>query len=454
MLWCQEAAAFAFVAGVAPLVGLYAAFIVGLITALIRGRPGMISGTTGSLLVVMVSLVTLHGVEYLFATVVLMGLVQFLAGVLRWGKFIRMVPYQVMLGFVNGLAIVIGHAQLEQFKLTANSGGAVWMSGTTLYITLGLVAATMALIWLAPRMIKLVPAPLLAIGVVTAVVLGFDIDVPRVGDLANVAGGLPVFSMPDVQLNLETLTIIFPFAFILAAIGLIESLLTLNFVGDLTNQQGGASQECLAQSKANFFTGFFGGMDGCAMIGQSIINIKSGGRTRILGITNSLFLRSFILFAAEPIELILIAALVGVMFMVFIGTFAWNSFRTLLKVPLADALVVVVVASVTFMEDLAVAVIVGVIMSAFVYAWNAAKHIRATTRQSATEKGALVYDVSGPLFFGSVSGFCEFFDVTNDPQTVIIDFGGSRIVDQSALQSIEDIAEKYNQAGKRVVRAV
>ena len=446
-----EAVAFAFVAGVAPLVGLYAAFIVGLITAFIGGRPGMISGATGALAVVMVSLVTQHGVEYLFATVVLMGLLQLIAGALRWGKFIRMVPYPVMLGFVNGLAIVIGLAQLEQFKLTSPGGGSVWMSGMALYITLGLVFATMALIWLAPRMTRIVPAPLLAIGVVTAVVLGFDVDVPRVGDLASLAGGLPTFSVPTVPLTIETLTIIFPYAFILAAIGLIESLLTLNLVGDLTDQRGGASQECLAQGVANFVTGFFGGMGGCAMIGQSMINVKSGGRTRISGIAAALFLLSFILFAADLIELIPIAALVGVMFMVVVGTFAWNSIRTLFKVPRADALVIVVVTGVTVIEDLAVAVIVGVIMSALVYAWNAAKRIRATTRQSATEKGALVYDISGPLFFGSISGFRELFDVANDPETVIIDFAGSRIVDQSALQAIEDVAAKYHEAGKRVM---
>ena len=446
-----EAVAFAFVAGVAPLVGLYAAFIVGLITAFIGGRPGMISGATGALAVVMVSLVTQHGVEYLFATVVLMGLLQLIAGALRWGKFIRMVPYPVMLGFVNGLAIVIGLAQLEQFKLTSQGGGSVWMSGMALYITLGLVFATMALIWLAPRMTRIVPAPLLAIGVVTAVVLGFDVDVPRVGDLASLAGGLPTFSVPTIPLTIETLTIIFPYAFILASIGLIESLLTLNLVGDLTDQRGGASQECIAQGVANFVTGFFGGMGGCAMIGQSMINVKSGGRTRISGIAAALFLLSFILFAADLIELIPIAALVGVMFMVVVGTFAWNSIRTLFKVPRADALVILVVTGVTVIEDLAVAVIVGVIMSALVYAWNAAKRIRATTRQSATEKGALVYDISGPLFFGSISGFRELFDVANDPETVIIDFAGSRIVDQSALQAIEDVAAKYHEAGKRVM---
>lgn len=446
-----EAVAFAFVAGVAPLVGLYAAFIVGLVTALIGGRPGMISGATGALAVVMVALVAQHGVQYLFATVVLMGVLQLVAGVLRWGKFIRMVPYPVMLGFVNGLAIVIGLAQLEQFKITAASGDAVWMTGKTLYLTLALIIGTMIVIWGTPRITRFVPAPLAAIGVVTAVVLGFDIDVPRVGDLASLAGGLPEFAIPMVPLTIETLTIIFPYALVLAAIGLIESLLTLNLVGDLTKQRGGASQECLAQGTANVITGFFGGMGGCAMIGQSMINVKSGGRTRIAGIVAALFLLSFILFASKAIEQIPIAALVGVMFMVVIGTFAWHSIRTLAKVPFADALVVIVVTFVTVIADLAVAVVVGVIMSALVYAWNAAKRINVSTRPSIREAGALVYDIRGPLFFGSASGFRELFDVENDPDTVIIDFAASRIVDQSALQAIEDVAAKYHQVGKRLM---
>ena len=446
-----EAVAFAFVAGVAPLVGLYAAFIVGLITALIGGRPGMISGATGALAVVMVALVAQHGVEYLFATVVLMGLLQLTAGALRWGKFIRMVPYPVMLGFVNGLAIVIGLAQLEQFKISTPTGAAQWMQGPMLYSTLGLIAATMLVIWLTPRVTKFIPAPLAAIGLVTLVVIGFGIDVPRVGDLASLSGGWPEFSVPMVPLTLETLYIIFPYAVILAAIGLIESLLTLNLVGEMTGQRGGASQECLAQGAANLVTGLFGGMGGCAMIGQSMINVKSGGRTRIAGITAALFLLSFILFAASAIEQIPIAALVGVMFMVVIGTFAWNSIRTLLKVPRADALVVIVVTFVTVVEDLAIAVVVGVIMSALVYAWNAARRIQTSKRPSVREAGAMVYDIQGPLFFGSVTGFRELFNIVEDPDVVIIDFASSRVVDQSALQAIEDIAAKYNEAGKRVM---
>jgi len=446
-----EAVAFAFVAGVDPLVGLYAAFLVGLITAAIGGRPGMISGATGALAVVMVALVAQHGVQYLFATVVLMGILQLLAGALRWGKFIRMVPHPVMLGFVNGLAIVIGLAQLEQFKTTNEMGVSQWIGGFELLATAGLVVATMALIYATPKLTKLIPAPLAAIGLVTAVVLGFDIQVPRVGDLASLSGGLPSFAIPMVPFTLETLAIIFPYAVILAAIGLIESLLTLNLVGEITEQRGGASQECMAQGAANLATGFFGGMGGCAMIGQSMINVNSGGRTRIGGFAAALFLLVFILFASGLIEQIPIAALVGVMFMVVIGTFAWNSLKTLFKVPRADALVIIVVTIVTVAEDLAIAVVVGVIMSALVYAWNAAKRIHASKRPSAREKGAIVYDIQGPLFFGSVTGFRQLFDMAEDPDTVIIDFAASRVVDQSALQAIEDVADKYNDLGKRVM---
>ena len=446
-----EAIAFAFVAGVAPLVGLYAAFIVGLITAVFGGRPGMISGATGALAVVMVALVAQHGVQYLFATVILMGILQLFAGVMRWGKFIRMVPHPVMLGFVNGLAIVIGLAQIDQFKITNSAGQSDWLSGDALILTCGLVVATMVLIWVTPRLTRLVPAPLLAIGVVTAVVLGFDLDVQRVGDLANLSGGLPSFAIPMVPMTIETLLIIFPYALILSAIGLIESLLTLNLVGEMTNQRGGASQECLAQGAANLCTGFFGGMGGCAMIGQSMINVKSGGRSRISGIVAALFLLCFILYTGPVIEMIPIAALTGVMFMVVIGTFAWNSLKSLLIVPRADALVTIVVTCVTVAEDLAVAVVVGVIMSALVYAWNAAKRIDASTRPSVREAGALVYDIQGPLFFGSIASFHELFDIKNDPDKVIIDFSASRVVDQSALQAIEDVAAKYDAAGKTLL---
>ncbi|HAC48734.1 sodium-independent anion transporter [Sulfitobacter sp. HI0082] len=452
-----EAVAFAFVAGVHPLVGLYAAFLVGLITALIGGRPGMISGATGALAVVMVALVAQHGVEYLFATVVLMGLLQIFAGVMQWGKFIRLVPHPVMLGFVNGLAIVIFLAQMSQFKVPGTMvdtghgmGGGEWLSGQPLYLMLALVAATMAIIWITPRITKLIPAPLAGIGVIAALVIGFGLDVPRVGDLASIQGGLPSLHIPMVPLTWETFEIILPYAVILAAIGLIESLLTLNLVGDLTGKRGGASQECIAQGVANTVTGFFGGMGGCAMIGQSMINVKSGGRTRVAGIAAAVFLLLFILIGSSVIELIPLAALVGVMFMVVIGTFAWNSLTILRKVPLMDAFVIILVTVVTVMEDLAVAVVVGVIVSALAYAWNNARRIHATTRGSVTEEGAKVYEIHGPLFFGSSDGFAELFDVENDPEVVIVDFADSRVVDQSALQAIEAMAAKYEAAGKRL----
>ena len=445
-----EAIAFAFVAGVTPLSGLYAAFIVGLITALVGGRPGMISGATGALAVVMVALVADHGSQYLFATVVLMGILQLIAGVFKLGKFIRMVPQPVMLGFVNGLAIVIGISQLSQFKTVNSFGDSVWIEGDMLMYSIIFVVLTMYIIWLLPKITKLLPSTLVGILVTTILVLVLKIDIPSVGDLASVRGGLPNFSFPSVPINTETLKIIFPYAFILASIGLIESLLTLNLVGEITNKRGGASQECLAQGLANTVTGFFGGMGGCAMIGQSIINVKSGGRTRIAGIAAALFLLSFILYASRYIEMIPIAALVGVMFMVVIGTFAWNSLKILFFVPRSDALVTVLVTVVTVLEDLAVAVIVGVIVSALVFAWKSASRIRAIERLSKTEKGAKVYEIEGPLFFSSTNSFIEIFDPDNDPKVVIIDFARSKVIDQSALKAIEDIADKYNSFGKKV----
>ena len=450
-----EAVAFAFVAGVHPLVGLYAAFLVGLVTAVLGGRPGMISGATGALAVVMVALVAEHGVEYLFATVVLMGILQIIAGVMQWGKFIRLVPHPVMLGFVNGLAIVIFLAQLTQFKVPGTaevsghgSSGGEWLSGSSLYMMLALVVLTMFIIYIMPRITRIIPSPLAGIGVVAGLVIFFGLDVPRVGDMASIQGTLPPFHIPSVPLNWETLEIIFPYAVILAAIGLIESLLTLNLVGEMTGKRGGASQECIAQGLANTATGFFGGMGGCAMIGQSMINVKSGGRTRIAGIAAALFLLIFILVGAPIIEMIPLAALVGVMFMVVIGTFAWNSFKILRRVPFTDAFVTILVTIVTVISDLAVAVVVGVIVSALAYAWNNARRIHAHTEIS--ETGAKIYRIQGPLFFGSSDGFLELFDVPNDPNEVIIEFSDSRVVDQSALQAIEAVAGKYELANKRI----
>lgn len=450
-----EAVAFAFVAGVHPLVGLYAAFIVGLVTGIFGGRPGMISGATGALAVVMVALVAQHGVDYLFAAVVLMGIIQLVAGICRLGKFIRLVPHPVMLGFVNGLAIVIFLAQLTQFQVpgTAQVGehgmvGGEWLSGVPMIMMLGLTALTMLIIWLTPKITTFVPAPLAGIAVVAAIVIGFNLDAPRVGDLASIQGELPLFYIPSVPLTFETLGIIFPYALIFAAIGLIESLLTLNLVGEITGERGGASKECAAQGAANVITGFFGGMGGCAMIGQSMINVKSGGRTRLSAIIAALFLLAFILFASSLIEQIPLAALTGVMFMVVIGTFAWRSLMIMRKIPVMDACVIVLVTAVTVKYDLATAVVVGVIVSALAYAWNNARRIHISSHDSASVPGAKTYDLEGPLFFGSTDGFAELFDIEGDPDLVIVDFMRSRVVDQSALQAIEDLAAKYAQQGK------
>jgi SulP family sulfate permease len=443
-----EAVAFAFVAGVEPLVGLYAAFMVGLITAVIGGRPGMISGATGALAVVMVSLVALHGVEYLFATVVLMGLFQVLIGVLRLGKFIRMVPHPVMLGFVNGLAIVIFLAQLSTFKTKDSSGELQWLQGEQLWIMLGLVALTMAIIRYLPNLTKAIPSALAAIIVVSLAVILLGMDSRTVGDLASIAGGLPEFHIPMVPFNLETLWIILPYAIILAAIGLIESLLTLSLIDEITDTRGRGNKECVGQGVANTVTGMFGGMGGCAMIGQSMINVNSGGRGRLSGISAALFLLVFILFASGLIEMIPLAALTGVMFMVVIGTFEWSSFRIMGKIPRTDAFILVLVSAVTVATDLAIAVVVGVIVSALVFAWQHAKHIKV--KSYTNEMGGKVYELEGPLFFASVKNFQDLFDPKNDPDDVVVEFQNSRVYDHSAIEAIDSLAERYLNVKKRL----
>ncbi|GAB6053993.1 SulP family inorganic anion transporter [Magnetospira thiophila] len=443
-----EAVAFAFVAGVNPLTGLYAAFMVGLITAVLGGRPGMISGATGALAVVMVSLVADHGVEYLFATVVLMGILQTLAGMLRLGKYIRMVPHQVMLGFVNGLAIVIFLAQLKQFQIVLPDGGMAWMSGEALYVMLGLVALAMGIIHFLPRLTGAIPAPLVAILAVTGVVVLLGLETRTVGDMASIAGGLPTFHLPLVPWTWDTLTIIFPYAAILAAIGLIESLLTLTVIDEITDTRGQGNRECIGQGTANVVTGLFGGMGGCAMIGQSMINVNSGGRGRASGISAAIFLLGFILFASEMIEMIPLAALVGVMMMVVLGTFEWSSFRILHKIPRADAFVLILVSGVTVFTDLAVAVVVGVIVSALVYAWGNATRIQAKCARDGL--GNKVYSIEGPLFFGSVTAFRDLFDPENDTDDVVVDFRLSRVVDHSGLEAIDTLAERYTRRGKRL----
>jgi len=457
-----EAVAFAFVAGV----GLYAAFMIGLITSVFGGRPGMISGATGALAVVMVALVAKGnamgapseqlGLYYLFATVILMGIIQMLAGVFKLGKFVRLIPHPVMMGFVNGLAIVIFLSQLGMFKEVIN-GGKVWMQGPELWIMLGLVGLTMAIMFGLPKLTKKLPEALIAILVVSAIVIFGNLDVATVGSFIRdgggegLKGGLPSFQFDifnKVPFNIETLKFIGPYALILAAIGLIESLMTLNLIDELTETRGNSNKECLAQGGANIITGLFGGMGGCAMIGQSIINIKGGGRGRLSGIVAALALLAFILFASGLIEQVPIAALVGVMFMVVIGTFAWSSFRIMNKIPLTDVFVLILVSALTVVFDLAIAVIAGVIVSALVFSWENAKRIRARKRMR--DDGTKIYEIWGPLFFGSISAFNEKFDVKNDPDTVEIDFVESRISDHSALEAIFNLVEKYEAANKQI----
>ncbi len=443
-----EAVAFAFVAGVHPLVGIHAAILIGFFAALLGGRPGMISGATGALAVVMVSLVAEHGVEYLFATVVLMGIIQILAGVLRLGKFVRFIPHPVMLGFVNGLAIVIFLSQLEMFKTEEH-----WMTGMPLLMMLGFVALTMAVIFWLPKLTKSVPSSLAAIALVTGIVAFFGFETNTVKDFivdmggTGFSGSLPIFHIPMVPINLETLQVILPYALILAAIGLIESLMTLTLIDEITETHGNTNRECFGQGIANVITGFFQGMGGCAMIGQSMININSGGRGRLSGISAATFLLLFLLFASKLIEMIPLAALVGVMFVVVIKTFAWGSFRVINKVPRTDILVIVLVTVVTVLTDLAIAVACGVIVSALVFAWEKAHHIYVTTEMKGKMK---YYYLDGPIFFASTTKFQSLFDLKNDPDEVYIDFKNSRVYDHSALEAINTLTEKYKKRGKKL----
>ncbi len=546
-----EAIAFAFVAGVSPLIGLYSAFFLGLITAIFGGRPGMISGATGAMAVVVVALVAEHGVEYLFPTVILCGLLQVAVGIGRFGKLIRMVPHPVMLGFVNGLAIVIGMAQLGSFKTLSPQGTLVFLQGSSLLLMLALVGLTMGIIWLLPKFSRAIPASLAAILVVTLASIainranssadgkhtlatvgdmlrtntvaaklaklhgshgdsyadkhGFNADpqiasaastskeltitpinisgalgsvelVPQTqdaltiepvaagpvlsesmlaelsGDDTGISGGLPLpFFLEHalVPLNLETLWIIFPFAIVLCGVGLIESLMTLSLIDEITETRGKGNRECIGQGAANIVCGLFGGMGGCAMIGQSLINVNSGGRGRLSGITAAVCLLLFVLFLAPLIEQIPMAALVGVMFMVVIGTFEWASLKMFRRMPRSDVFVMILVAGYTvFMHDLASAVILGVIVSALVFAWQHATHMMADIKYN--QHGSKIYQLHGPLFFASVASFKEMFDVTGDPDDVVIDFYYTRVYDQSGLEAINGLAEKYQAAGKRL----
>jgi len=440
-----EAVAFALIAGLSPLTGLYAAFVMGLITSVFGGRPGMISGATGAIAVVLVVLAKSHGVEYIFATVILAGIIQSLAGILKLGKLIRLVPHPVIFGFVNGLAIIIFMSQLDQFK---NADGS-WLTGETFYVLLSLVFLTMLIIWGLPKITKAIPASLAAILTIFGIVFFVGIDTKTVGDIASIQGGFPPFHIPNIPLNFETLMLILPYSAIVAGVGLIESLLTLNIIDEITETRGNSNKESIAQGVANILSGFFSGMGGCAMLGQSLINVSSGSRTRIAGIVASIMLLIFVMFGSELIEKVPMAALTGLMIMVAIGTFEWASLRTFTRMPKSDILVMILVTLITVvLHNLALAVIIGVIIAALVFAWDNAKRIRA--RKKIDANGAKHYEIYGPLFFGSVSAFNDKFDILNDPNEVIIDFAESRVVDMSAIEALNKITERYAKLGKKV----
>lgn len=437
-----EAVAFALLAGLNPLVGLYAAFTIGLVSSIIGGRPGMISGATGAIAVVIGTLVAIHGVEYLFAAVVLTGIIQIIFGLLRMGKFIRLVPHPVFLGFVNGLAIVIFLAQVKQFKVADE-----WISGTPLLIMLIIIAITMTIIHFLPKLTRAIPSTLVAIIVGTVAVLFLGLDTRTVGDIAPIGGAFPPFHIPEVPVTLEMFKIVLPYAIVMALVGLIESLLTLNLIDDLTETTGQPNRECIGQGLANTVTGFFGGMGGCAMVGQSLINIKSGGRGRLSGIVASVVLLFFILYLSSYIEMIPVAVLIGVMMMVVIGTFEWGSFRLFGKVPIPDIIVGITVAAITVLTDnLALAVIAGVIMSALSFAWESAGKIYSIEENES--KGVKTYKLHGALFFASINTFHKIFSPKQDPENVYIDFEDSRVIDHSAIQAIDKLAERYQKAGK------
>lgn len=455
-----EAVAFSLLAGLSPLTGLYAAFVMGLVTAILGGRPGMISGATGAVAVVFVGLIAVlkqqnpdisvdEITQYVFATAILAGILQILVGVLRLGKLMRLVPHPVIFGFVNGLAIIIFMSQLSQFTTDSTDPNAPWMQGTQLFTFLGLVLLSMLIIWGLPKLTKVVPAALTAILVIFGLVYFLDIDTSTVGDIASVKGGFPPLHMPTIPLNLDTFLLIFPYAAIVAGVGLIESLLTLNIVDEITETRGRGNKEAVAQGVANIFSGFLSGMGGCAMIGQSLINISSGARARLSGIVAAIMLLVFVMFGSGLIEKLPMAALTGLMIMVSIGTFEWASLKTFKRMPKSDVFVMIMVTLITvFLHNLALAVIIGVIIAALVFAWDNAKRIRA--RKHIDENGVKHYEIYGPLFFGSVTAFNEKFDVLNDPDEVIIDFEESRVVDMSAIEALNKLTERYDKLGKKI----
>ena len=448
MTMIPESLSFAILAGFPPLVGLYGAFIMGIITAIFGGRPGLISGGAGATVIVLIALMNSHGLEYVFGAVAFAGVIQIIVGLLKLGKFIRLVPQPVMYGFVNGLAVIIFLSQFEQFKTKIN-GQAEWLSGSPFLIMAGLVALTISIIVLFPKITKAIPASLVAIIVVFAVVFLFNIDTKQVMDIASISGSLPPFHIPEIPFTLETLQIILPYGLIMAAVGLTEGLLTLNLVDEITATKGNSNRECLAQGTANIANGFFYGMGGCPMIAQTLVNLSAGSRARLSGIVAALTILVIILVGAPVIELVPMAALTGVMIMVAIGTFEWASFKAFTKMPKSDIFVMLVVTLVTiFLHNLALAVLIGVIISALVFAWESAKRIRA--RKYTDENGVKHYELFGPLFFGSTTAFSEKFDPQNDPNEIIIDFAESRITDMSAIDAVNKITERYASFGKKV----
>ena len=448
MTMIPESLSFAILAGFPPLVGLYGAFIMGLITAIFGGRPGLISGGAGATVIVLIALMQSHGLEYVFGAVVLAGILQIIVGLFKLGKFIRLVPHPVMFGFVNGLAVIIFMSQFEQFKQVTN-GTSEWLSGSPLLMMSALVTLTIAIILVFPKITKAIPASLVAIIVVFAVVVGFNIDTKQVVDIASVSGSLPPFHIPQIPFTWETFMIILPYGAIMAAVGLTEGLLTLNLVDEITATKGNSNRECLAQGTANIANGFFFGMGGCPMIAQTLVNLSAGSRARLSGIVAALTILVIILVGAPVIELVPMAALTGVMIMVAIGTFEWASFKAFTKMPKSDILVMIIVTLITiFLHNLALAVLVGVIISALIFAWESAKRIRA--RKYIDENGVKHYELYGPLFFGSTTAFAEKFDVNNDPNEIIIDFAESRISDMSAIDAVNKITERYAKLGKTV----
>ena len=448
MTMIPESLSFAILAGFPPLTGLYAAFIMGLVTAIFGGRPGMVSGGAGATVVVLIALMKSHGLEYVFAAVALAGVLQILVGVFKLGKFIRLVPNPVMYGFVNGLAVIIFMSQLEQFKTIVN-GESTWLTGTALYTMAGLVALTIAIVLVLPKITKAVPASLVAIVVVFGLVLGLGIETKTVEDIASVSGGFPPFHVPDIAFNFETLKVIFPYSLIMAAVGLTEGLLTLNLVDEMTGTRGKSNKECVAQGGANLLNGFFTGMGGCPMIAQTLVNLSAGARARLAGIVAAITILLIILFGAPVIGKLPVAALVGVMIMVAIGTFEWASFSIINKMPRHDIITGVLVAVITvWLHNLALAVLIGVIISALVFAWESAKRIRA--RHYIDDNGIKHYEIYGPLFFASTKVFTDKFDIETDPDEIIIDFKESRISDMSAIETINSLTKKYNDAGKKV----